>query len=105
VYNVDPQANHDACASIFYTAGIYMIIDVNTPFAAIDRGNPSGTYDADYLTHIFQVVEAFKNYPNTLGFFAANELINDDTTAGTDPPYIRVRGGLETLIKNLANAT
>jgi len=82
-----------------------MIIDVNTPFAAIDRGNPSSTYDSDYLTHIFQVVEAFKNYPNTLGFFAANELINDDATAGTDPPYIRVRSGVGTLIKNLANAS
>lgn len=74
-----------------------MILDVNTPFAAIDRNNPSSNYDSDYLTHIFQVVEAFKNYPNTMAFFAGNELINDDTTAGIDPPYIRVRDGVDNL--------
>ena len=90
VYNVDPNANHDECASVFYTAGIYMILDVNTPFVAIDRQDPASTYDSDYLTHIFGVVEAFKDYPNTMAFFAGNELINDDKTSTIDPPYIRV---------------
>ena len=90
VYNVDPNANHDECASVFYTAGIYMILDVNTPFTAIHRDDPASTYDVDYLTHVFGVVEAFKNYPNTMAFFASNELINDEKTSTTDPPYIRV---------------
>jgi hypothetical protein len=35
------------------------------------------------------VVEAFKDYPNLLGFFAGNEIINDIPTAGPTPPYIR----------------
>jgi hypothetical protein len=34
-------------------------------------------------------VEAFKDYPNTLGFFSGNEIINDIPTAGPNPPYIR----------------
>jgi 1,3-beta-glucanosyltransferase GAS3 len=90
VYNLNPNATHDECASVFYTAGIYMILDVNTPFVAIDRDDPASTYDVDYLNHIFSVVEAFKDYPNTLAFFAANELINDANTSTIDPPYIRV---------------
>ncbi len=31
VYNVDPNLNHDECASIFNIAGIYMLLDVNSP--------------------------------------------------------------------------
>ncbi|KAF2423548.1 hypothetical protein EJ08DRAFT_701053 [Tothia fuscella] len=89
VYNVDPAANHDLCASIFNTAGIYMIIDVNSPQQSIDRSNPSSSYTVDYLTRIFGVVEAFKNYHNTMAFFAANEVMNDLNTGKSNPPYIR----------------
>ncbi|GAB7355097.1 hypothetical protein MBLNU459_g5678t2 [Dothideomycetes sp. NU459] len=90
-YNVDPTLNHDECASIFNSVGIYMLIDVNSPLAgqSIDRSNPSGSYTTSYLQHTFTVVEAFKSYPNTLGFFAGNEIINDVPTAGPNPPYIR----------------
>jgi len=91
VYNVDPTVNHDQCASIFNDAGIYMILDVNSPLPneSIDAGAPWTSYDSVYLTRIFSVVEAFKNYPNTLGFFSANEVINDDNSGTLDPPYIR----------------
>lgn len=90
MYNVDPAANHDLCASIFNTAGIYMIIDVNSPQLSIDRSNPGSSYYAGYLSRIFGVVEAFKGYPNTLAFFAANEVMNDVGTGEANPPYIRV---------------
>lgn len=68
-----------------------MILDVNSPLSgqSIDRSDPSGSYTTSYLTHIFSVVEAFKSYPNTLGFFAGNEVINDVPTAQANPPYIR----------------
>jgi len=90
-YNVDPALNHDECASIFNSVGIYLLIDVNSPLAgqSIDRSNPSGSYNIGYLQHIFSVVEAFKSYPNTLGFFAGNEIINDVNTGRANPPYIR----------------
>lgn len=93
VYNVGPDINHDECASIFNLAGIYMIIDVNAPFSgeSLDRSNPSGSYTADYLERTFGVVEAFKDYPNTLAFFAANEVMNDESNVKENPQYIRVR--------------
>ncbi len=92
VYAVDPDINHDLCASIFNAAGIYMIIDVNSPLAgqSIDRSNPGSTYTASYLNRTFAVIEAFKNYNNTLLFFAGNEVINDNPTGSIDPPYMRV---------------
>ena len=51
VYNVDPDLNHDMCASIFNEVGIYMIVDVNSPLGgqSIDRSNPAGSYNTDYL--------------------------------------------------------
>ncbi|KAK6440747.1 Glycolipid anchored surface protein 4 precursor [Oleoguttula sp. CCFEE 5521] len=90
-YNVDPALSHDECASIFNMAGIYMILDVNSPLGgqSIDRADPASTYNTAYLSHIFGVVEAFKSYPNTLGFFAGNEIINSNTTATQNPQYIR----------------
>lgn len=91
VYNVDPSLNHDTCASIFNAVGIYMLIDVNSPLPgeSIDRSAPWNSYDATYINRTFAVVEAFKDYPNTLLFFAGNEVINDVATGGTVPPYIR----------------
>ena len=77
--------------SIFNAAGIYVIIDVNTPQMAIDRTNPAATYTTSYTSFIFSQVENFKNYPNTLAFHSANEVINDNTSSTIDPPYLRVR--------------
>jgi hypothetical protein len=92
VYNVDPTLNHDDCASIFNSAGIYMIIDVNGPQSgeSINRAEPWTSYHKDYLKRIFGVVENFKNYPNTLAFFSANEVMNDMDTGKVNPQYIRV---------------
>jgi hypothetical protein len=92
VYNIDPALDHSACASIFNAAGIYMIIDVNSPLQgeSINRAEPWTTYNSQYLTRVFAVVENFKNFPNTLGFFAANEVMNDLNTAQYNPMYIRV---------------
>lgn len=91
VYNVSPDINHDECASIFNAVGIYMLLDVNAPFSgeSIDRGDPASSYNAAYLNRTFAVVEAFKNYPNTLLFFAGNEVINDVPTGASIPPYMR----------------
>lgn len=92
IYNLDPTLNHDLCASIFNRVGIYMLLDVNSPLAgeSLDRGNPGESYNTDYLKRIFSIVEAFKGYPNTLGFFAGNEVINDGGSSSVVPPYLRV---------------
>lgn len=92
VYNVDPDGDHDTCASIFNYVGIYMMLDVNSPLGgeSIDRSNPSSSYHEGYLKRVFKMVDAFKNYPNTLAFFGANELINDVDSSEKNPKYIRV---------------
>jgi hypothetical protein len=92
VYNLNPSVNHDLCASIFNSVGIYMLLDVNSPLGgeSIHRGEPGSSYHSGYLKRIFGVVEAFKDYPNTLAFFGGNEIINDVQSAEENPPYIRV---------------
>ncbi|KAL8735087.1 MAG: hypothetical protein Q9181_002925 [Wetmoreana brouardii] len=91
VYNLDPSLNHDLCASIFNAVGIYMLLDVNSPLPneSLNPGDLTSSYNSAYLNRIFAVVEAFKNYPNTLGFFGGNEVIQAPGTGGTVPPYIR----------------
>ncbi|PFH55805.1 hypothetical protein XA68_17580 [Ophiocordyceps unilateralis] len=103
VYNLDPHANHDECASIFNAAGIYMIIDVNSPLVgeSMTSSEPWTSYYAGYLNHTFAVIEAFANYPNTLLFFSGNEVINDLGSAKEVPPYLRaVTRDLKNYIKN-----
>jgi hypothetical protein len=94
--------------SIFNAAGIYLILDVNSPLSgeSINRAEPWTSYHKDYLTRIFGVVENFKAFPNTLAFFAANEVMNDLSTAEYNPMYIRaVQRDLKNYIKNHADRT
>lgn len=90
VYNLNPDVNHDECASIFNAAGIYMILDVNSPLPnqSLNRGAPWESYSPDYLSRVFQVIENFKAYPNLLGFFSGNEVINEESVVEV-PQYIR----------------
>ncbi|GME89843.1 hypothetical protein B5S28_g160 [[Candida] boidinii] len=88
VYSVDNSADHSKCMSLLSDAGIYLLLDVNTPDAAISRINPGCSYNADYLQHIFAVVDEFSQYNNTLGFFAGNEVVNDVDSLYT-APYIK----------------
>ncbi|KAH8899706.1 glycoside hydrolase family 72 protein [Thozetella sp. PMI_491] len=103
VYNLNPDINHDECASIFNAAGMYMLLDVNSPLPgeSLDSSKPWESYYAAYLNRTFAVVEAFKNYPNTLGFFSGNEVINNIETGSTVPPYVRaVTRDLKNYVKN-----
>lgn len=67
-----------------------MVLDVNSPLPneSINQAAPATSYNAAYLNRTFAVLDAFREYPNTLGFFAANELINDASN-DFDAPYIR----------------
>ncbi|KAJ5431585.1 Glycoside hydrolase superfamily [Penicillium cf. griseofulvum] len=107
VYNLEPSLNHDECASIFNAAGIYMILDVSNPLAGgyLDRSQPWTTYSAIYYKQVFGVIEGFKNYDNVLGFFAGNEVINEDAHYVT-PRYMRavVRDMKDYIAKNAKRA-
>lgn len=91
VYNLDPTLDHNLCASIFNAVGIYMLLDVNSPLPneSLNPKDLQSSYNSEYLKRIFAVVEAFHDFPNTLGFFGANELMNDVAGGQTVPPYIR----------------
>lgn len=91
VYTVDNKANHDACMNALEDAGIYLILDVNTPHQSLNRYNTTTlqlSYNSGYLQHVFATIDAFKSYNNTLGFFAANEVINSDNNT-IAAPYIK----------------
>ena len=104
---MEPSLNHDKCASIFNAAGIYMILDVSNPLEGgyLDRSAPWTTYSAIYYKQVFGVIEGFKNYDNLLGFFAGNEVINEEATYSA-PKYIRavVRDMKDYIAKNSKRA-
>ncbi|KAI0392735.1 glycoside hydrolase family 72 protein [Xylariaceae sp. FL0594] len=106
VYNLDPNLNHDECASIFNSAGMYMLIDVNSPLVgeSLNSFEPWTSYYGAYVNRTFAIVENFKNYPNLLGFFSGNEVIDAVKTGATAPPYIRaVTRDLKNYIKKHAD--
>ncbi|KAI0440956.1 glycolipid anchored surface protein [Xylaria telfairii] len=106
VYNLDPDLNHDECASIFNAAGMYMLIDVNSPLVgeSLVSFEPWTSYYEAYVNRTFAVVENFKNYPNLLAFFSGNEVIDSVKTGADVPPYIRaVTRDLKNYIKNHAD--
>mmetsp|Transcript_2800 Transcript_2800/g.3133 ORF Transcript_2800/g.3133 Transcript_2800/m.3133 type:complete len:104 (-) Transcript_2800:1467-1778(-) len=69
--------------SMLAAAGIYLVLDVNSPLPShhLNRNEPWKTYNVQYLKNIFKVVEQFSYYNNTLGFFAGNEIVNDNISA------------------------
>jgi len=82
VYAVDNSVDHTDCMKQLADAGIYLILDVNTANNAINRANPGPSYNAVLLQHVFSTIDQFKNFDNTMAFFAANEVINDLKTTG-----------------------
>ncbi|GEQ67174.1 hypothetical protein JCM33374_g837 [Metschnikowia sp. JCM 33374] len=91
VYNVDSSLNHDACMTMLAAAGIYLVLDVNSPVQNrhLNRYEPWSTYTKEYLNNVFQVVQQFSTYNNTLAFFAGNEIINDVLSASKSPVYVK----------------
>ncbi|KAI9830878.1 MAG: beta-glucanosyltransferase [Phylliscum demangeonii] len=88
VYTVDNTLNHDSCMSALAEAGIYLVLDVNTPKYSINRADPAASYNDVYLQSVFATIDAFAKYDNTLAFFSGNEVINDvgSTKAA---PYVK----------------
>ena len=91
VYSVDPALDHNECMTLLAQAGIYLVLDVNTPLAEehLNNQEPWTTYTQNYLKHVFSVVEVFSGYANTLAFLAGNEVVFDETSAKTSPNYVK----------------
>ncbi|KAK6455996.1 Glucanosyltransferase-domain-containing protein [Scheffersomyces xylosifermentans] len=100
VYSVDNTADHDECMAKLAEAGIYVILDVNNPFASITREESACSYNTLYLNEVFATVKAFAAYNNTLGFFAGNEVINDGPSVAAAPYVKATIRDIKTFIKN-----
>ncbi|PGH27630.1 hypothetical protein AJ80_00643 [Polytolypa hystricis UAMH7299] len=88
IYTIDNSKNHDECMKELADAGIYLVLDVNTPNYSIHREEPEGSYNDVYLQSVFATVEMFAKYDNTLAFFSGNEVINDAPTSKS-APYVK----------------
>lgn len=91
VYAIDNTADHDECMNLLDEAGIYVLVDVNTPKHSINRNSWFDaylSYNTEYLKNVFATVTKMTKYDNTLAFFSGNEIIDaDDTTAAA--PFIK----------------
>ncbi|KAJ5103932.1 Glucanosyltransferase-domain-containing protein [Penicillium argentinense] len=100
VYSVDNSADHDECMNALAEAGIYLVLDVNTPKYSLNRKDPHTSYNSDYLQYIFATVEKFAAYDNTLAFFSGNEVINDGPSSKSAPYVKAVTRDLRSYLKS-----
>lgn len=101
IYSIDNTNDHSECMNALADAGIYVIFDTNTPHASITRGNNSEcSYNYAYLEQVFASILKVAEFDNTLGFFAANEVINDkESTHAATQVKATVRD-MKTFMKN-----
>ena len=116
---MDNTADHDECMSALADAGIYLVLDVNTPKYSLNRAgkplavpsspcrptdtivaDPSTSYNDVYLQNIFATADKFANYDNTLAYFSGNEVINDGPTSKAAPYVKAVTRDLRQYIRN-----
>jgi hypothetical protein len=100
IYSVDNSADHEECMQALADAGIYLVLDVNTPNYSLRRDKPEAGYNSDYLQNIFATMDIFAKYTNTLAFFSGNEVINDATTTGAAPYVKAVTRDMRSYLKN-----
>lgn len=99
VYSVDNSADHDECMNALAEAGIYLVLDVNTPKYSINRAEPEISYNDVYLQYIFATMEKFAKYDNTLAFFSGNEVINDGPSSKAAPYVKAVTRDMRTFLR------
>lgn len=88
IYSVDNSQSHKECMNALADAGIYLVLDVNTPKYSLNRASPAESYNDVYLQYVFATVEEFAQYPNTLAFFSGNEVVNDGNSS-IAAPYVK----------------
>lgn len=69
-------------------AGIYLVLDTDSPNYSLNRDDPSDSYNSVYLQSIFATIDAFAGYSNTLAFLSGNEVINNASNTNC-APYVK----------------
>jgi hypothetical protein len=88
VYAVDNTANHDSCMNALAAAGIYLVLDTDTPLYSLNRDDPAESYNSVYLQSVFATIDSFANYTNTMAFLSGNEVINNASNTNC-APYVK----------------
>ncbi|OQE38411.1 hypothetical protein PENCOP_c008G00490 [Penicillium coprophilum] len=100
VYSVDNSKDHDECMNALAEAGIYLVLDVNTPKYSINRDEPEMSYNDVYLQYIFATMEKFAKYDNTLAFFSGNEVVDDGPSSAAAPYVKAVTRDMRTFLRS-----
>ena len=79
-YAINPNADHSACMELLQDHGIYVISDLGNPSISINRADPQ--WNTELFDHYQQVVDGLSKYSNVLGFFAGNEVSNNQSNTG-----------------------
>ncbi|KAK5997883.1 Protein EPD1 [Cladobotryum mycophilum] len=83
VYHVDASADHDGCMTAFNDAGIYVLADLDTFDTYI---LPENLYwNRSQYDRYTEVMDAFQQYDNILGFFIGNENIAKEQDSKAAP--------------------
>ncbi|KAG5297209.1 beta-1,3-glucanosyltransferase [Histoplasma ohiense] len=77
VYAIDPEADHKDCMQMLQDAGIYVVADLSEPNTSINRDDPK--WDVELYARYMAVVDELAPWSNTLGFFAGNEVSNQQS--------------------------
>lgn len=73
VYQVDLTHQHDQAMAALAAAGIYVMLEVETPDLCVNRVSPS--YTSALYERGTAVVDAFQGYTNTFAFSVGNEVV------------------------------
>jgi len=74
VYAIDPTKDHAACMKLLVDNEIYIVADLSDPGLSINRDTPA--WDDSLLVRYTKVIDFFAPYNNVIGFFAGNEVSN-----------------------------
>lgn len=76
-YAIDPTADHSACMKLLIDNGIYVVSDLGQPSLSINRDDPQ--WNTELFARYTDVVDELSQYSNVMGFFAGNEVSNNNT--------------------------
>lgn len=80
VYAADPTKDHSTCMQALLDNDMYLVLDLGEPALSINRGAPA--WNNELYNRYTSVIDAFAKYPNVIGFFAGNEVSNNNTNTG-----------------------